>query len=234
MVGCGGLGSPASQALMRSRALKRITLVDDDTVDVTNLHRQTLYRDEDVGQDKVSRAQARLQADHPESATEVVARRTRMRPDTARELLLDQDLVLEGADNFATKFLTADAARLEGVPVAHAGAVRWAAWAMLSPGHADQGPCLRCVFEDIPGRDGGPPETCATAGVVGPVVGVAAALQSALALAHVQGDPRAAGALFHYDALSGRLRRFRAQPRSTCPLCSGAIQDLRMERYVAA
>lgn len=229
VVGCGGLGSPASRVLMASGALKRLTLLDDDAVDVSNLHRQTLYTDADVGHDKVTRAAERLRAEHPDAATEVVPVQGRMRPAEAPELLAEQDLVIEGADNFATKFLTADAARLRGVPVAHAGAVRWSGWALLSAGSAAEGPCLRCVFEDLPT---GRPETCATAGVMGPVVGVVAALQSALVLAHLAGDPFAVGTLFHYDALAGRLRRFQARPRPGCPLCAGEITDLRMERYV--
>jgi molybdopterin/thiamine biosynthesis adenylyltransferase len=229
VVGCGGLGSPASRVLMATGALKRLTLLDDDAVDVSNLHRQTLYTDADVGHDKVTRAAERLRADHPDAGTEVVPVRGRMRPAEAPELLAEQDLVIEGADNFATKFLTADAARLRGIPVAHAGAVRWSGWALLSAGSAAEGPCLRCVFEDLPT---GRPETCATAGVMGPVVGVVAALQSALVLAHLAGDPFALGTLFHYDALAGRLRRFQARPRPGCPLCAGEITDLRMERYV--
>lgn len=229
VVGCGGLGSPASRVLMASGALKRLTLLDDDQVDVSNLHRQTLYTDADVGHDKVTRAAERLRAEHPNGDTEVMAQRGRLRPVEAAELLAEQDLVVEGADNFATKFLTADAARLRGVPVAHAGAVRWSGWAFLSAATAAQGPCLRCVFEDLPT---GRAETCATAGVLGPVVGVVAALQSALVLSHLAGDPFAVGTLFHYDALAGKLRRFQARPRPGCPLCAGEISDLRMERYV--
>ena len=95
-------------------------------------------------------------------------------PDTAMALLSEHTLVVEGADNLATKFLVADAAHLAGVPAVQAGAVRWAGWALCAlPGSA----CLRCLFEDIP-RDR--IETCAEAGVVGPVVGVLGGLQAAL------------------------------------------------------
>ncbi|MCA9576707.1 MAG: ThiF family adenylyltransferase, partial [Myxococcales bacterium] len=207
VVGCGGLGSPSARVLFGASVLKRLTLLDDDRVDVSNLHRQTLYSDPDVGRDKVDAAVASLRAEHPASRTELTGVRARLRPADAEALLADQDLVVEGADNYATKFLTADAARLRGVPVAHAGAVRWAGWALLSAPHADVGPCLRCVFEDIPR---GRADTCATAGVMGPVVGVVAALQSALVLAYAGGDERAIGTLFHYDALAGKLRRFQA------------------------
>src|SRR5690606_5123042 len=122
-----------------------------------------------------------LRREHPASPTELRAVRARLRPAEAAELLADEDLVIEGADNFATKFLAADAARLRGVPSVHAGAVRWSGWAFMSAANAADGPCLRCVFEDIPR---GRADTCATAGVMGPVVGVVAALQSALVLSH--------------------------------------------------
>ena len=210
--------------------MKRITLLDDDRVDVTNLHRQTLYSDADLGRDKAEAAAESLRRDaHP--GLEIVARRGRLLPSTAEALLADTDLVVEGADNFATKFLAADAGRVHAVPVAHAGAVRWNGWAMLSPAEASEGPCLRCIFEDIP-RDR--VETCATAGVIGPVVGVLAAFEAALALAWLGGDRGAAGTLFHYDGLAGRARRAQVASRPGCPLCEGEIQDLRADRYQAA
>ena len=232
MIGCGGLGSPAARALAASGLVKRMRLVDDDTVDVTNLHRQTLYGDEHLGEDKTEAAARVLGREFP--GVEVEKKRGRMRPDTAASLFDPDgvDIVVEGADNYATKFLSADAARVHGVAVAHAGAVRWTGWAMLTPPRAEAGPCLRCVFEDIP-RDR--VETCATAGVIGPVVGVVAALQATLALWWLRGDrERAAGSLFHYDGLAGRLRRVRVSTRPGCPLCEGRITDLDPTRYSAA
>jgi molybdopterin/thiamine biosynthesis adenylyltransferase len=107
-----------------------------------------------------------------------------------------------------------------------AGAVRWAGWAFCAlPDSA----CLRCLFEDIP-RD--QVETCAEAGVVGPVVGVLGGLEAALVLRLLQGE-RPGGELWHYDALKGALRKTFVRRRSDCPLCAGEIQDLRMERYTA-
>jgi molybdopterin/thiamine biosynthesis adenylyltransferase len=136
-------------------------------------------------------------------------------------------MVLEGADNLATKFLVADAAHIARIPAVQAGAVRWAGWAFCAvPGAA----CLRCLFEDIPSDR---IETCAEAGVVGPVVGVLGALQAALAFRLLEGEcPQ--GELWHYDALRGALRKTWVRRRSDCPLCNGEIQDLRVERYTAA
>jgi adenylyltransferase/sulfurtransferase len=147
-------------------------------------------------------------------------------PDGARALVAGHDLVVEGADNFATKFLACDAAQLARVPVVQAGAVRWSGWALATvPGRSA---CLRCVFEDIP-RDR--VETCAEAGVIGPVVGVLGALQAALAVRLSAGDPDAAGELWSYRGLEGALRASRVAPRAGCPACAGEIRELTVERY---
>lgn len=220
-MGAGGLGSASALVLARS-GLGRATLVDDDEVDLSNLHRQLLYVDDDVGHGKVERAAMRLQAE----GVAVRAERGRLSPSTALSHFAGHDLVVEGADNFATKFLSCDAAALAKVPVVQAGAVRWAGWAMASmPGESA---CMRCVFEEVP-RDR--VETCAEAGVVGPVVGVLGAIQAALAIRLLTGDTSAAGELWSYDGLAGRLRTTRVRPRPGCPTCEGTIDELRAERY---
>ena len=224
VVGAGGLGSPVLRLLAQS-GLAEITVIDDDQVDESNLHRQTLYTRDDIGRSKIERAVAVLRERSP--GVSVRAVEGRFVPDTAMELLKGQSLVVEGADNLATKFLVADAAHLSEVPAVQAGAVRWAGWAFCTlPGSA----CLRCLFEDIP-RDR--VETCAEAGVVGPVVGVLGGLEAALAIRLLHGE-RPGGELWHYDALRGSLRKTFVRRRSDCPLCAGEIQDLRMERYTAA
>jgi molybdopterin/thiamine biosynthesis adenylyltransferase len=152
----------------------------------------------------------------------------RLLPDNALALAEGHTLIVEGSDNFATKFLAADAAKLARIPAAQAGAVRFAGWALgVDP---ERGACVRCLFEDIP-RD--LPETCAAAGVLGPVVGVLGALQAALALELLVGA-RAAGTLYRYEGLSGQLRRRRLARRSDCALCTGAIRTLDPERYFGA
>jgi adenylyltransferase/sulfurtransferase len=221
MVGAGGLGSPAALVLARS-GVRHITIVDDDVVDVSNLHRQVLYDDADVGRPKVERAAARLARE----GAEVRVVHGRMLPSTALELAREHDVVIEGADNFATKFLTCDACALAGVRVVQAGAVRWSGWALASiPGTSA---CMRCVFEDIP-RDR--VETCAEAGVIGPVVGVLGALEATLALRLLSGDTSAAGELWSYRALDGVLRATRVSRRRGCPTCDGHIRELDVERY---
>ncbi len=223
VVGAGGLGSPVLR-LLAERDVE-ITIIDDDVVDESNLHRQTLYAQDDVGQSKVERAVQALRASS--SGSSIRAIEGRFVPSRALELLAGQDLVVEGADNLATKFLVADAARLRGVPAVQAGAVRWCGWALCATPDSS---CLRCLFEDIPRER---VETCAEAGVVGPVVGVLGGLQAALAFRLLEGE-RPGGELWHYDALQGALRKTFVRRRGDCPLCTGEIQDLRVERYTAA
>ena len=221
LVGAGGLGAPAALVLARSGA-KRMTLIDDDVVERSNLHRQILFAEGDLGRDKVTCAAERLRGE----GAEPTVIRDRLLPETALALVREHDLVIEGADNFATKFLTSDACALAKVPSVQAGAVRWSGWAMATlPGVSA---CLRCVFEDVPS---GSADTCAEAGVVGPVVGVLGALEAALAIRIALGDSRAAGELWSYRGLEGRLRASRVRRRPGCPSCEGRITDLSMERY---
>lgn len=227
MVGVGGLGSAAGLVLARSRSLA-LTLIDDDEVEESNLHRQLVYSDADVGRSKIEAALDSLTREAT-AAGHVLEGRThrgRFTPATAEALLEGHELVIEGSDNLATKFFTADVCHKVGVPVVQAAAVRWRGWALATlPG---EGPCMRCVFEDIPHEQ---PETCAVAGVVGSVVGSLGALEAALALRILAGDPSVSGELWSYDALAGRLRKTKVRRRGDCALCNGLIADLSPERY---
>lgn len=212
VIGAGGLGCPAALALVRA-GVGHVALADDDEVELTNLHRQILYGDEDVGTDKLVAALRALgRVKRPSQTLE--AKRTRLLPENARSLVEGFDVVLEGADNFGTKFLAADACRLAGRPLVHGAAVRFRATAWsVAPGG---GPCYRCLFEDVPPAEDG--ATCAEAGVLGPVVGFAGALMADLALSVLSGSPRY-GSLFSYDGLRDRLREVPVRARADCPLC---------------
>ena len=230
LVGAGGLGSPAGTLLARA-GVGLLEVLDDDLVEESNLQRQTLYTRADVGAPKASCAAQRLRSEAQlagHSHVHVRAHEGRLTPADALALVRDFDLVVEGADNYPTKFLTADACSLAGVPCVQAGAVRWVGWVLGSlPGRSA---CLRCVFEDIPE---GPDRGCATAGVIGPVVGVIGALQAATALRLLTGDAAAAGVITHYRALDGALRRA-AVPRSAdCPACNGQMTRIDQARYAA-
>ena len=247
VVGVGGIGCPAAMALARA-GVGIIGLCDDDVVEPGNLHRQILFADSDVGSPKVVAADRALRRLAP--ALDVRAHPARLLPADAVDRVSAYDVVLEGADNFATKFLAADACALARVPVVHASAVRWVATA-LAVGARGR-PCYRCLFEDVPG-DGG--LGCAQAGVMGPVVGVIAAAQVDMALAIVDGLPdRAAprparpapsspspspspssreGELVTFDGRTGALRRRRIEARSDCALCgqSARIRHIEPDAY---
>lgn len=227
LVGLGGLGCPAALALVRA-GVAELVLCDDDVVDEGNLHRQILYGPADVGADKLVAARAALSAEASRSGTRLRLVAQRFLPDNARELVRAVDLVVEGADNFATKFLVADACFLEQRPAVHGAGIRWVgtAWAVAAQGK----PCYRCLFEDVPT---GPQASCDSAGVMGPVVGVVGALMAELALRVASGRPTYAE-LWSLDGKTDALRKVPVSPRSSCPLCGedARIRDTDEARYL--
>ncbi|GAC1351572.1 MAG: thiazole biosynthesis adenylyltransferase ThiF [Polyangiales bacterium] len=214
IVGLGGLGCPAALALSHA-GVGTLRLIDDDQVDRSNLHRQILYRDQDVGRRKVDAAADALMRATP--SVKIELRADRLHPGTVA-LLEGVDVIVECSDNYATKFLTADAARLLHCPVVHGAAIRWigTAFAVSTVG----APCFRCLFEDMPkGAQGG----CDVSGVVGPICGIIGAIQAQFALDIIDPNtPSPCGTLVSLDGLKsdeGALR-YRAVPRrNQCPLC---------------
>lgn len=226
LVGLGGLGCPAALALARA-GVGRLILVDDDEVSLENLHRQILYRDSDIGRDKLDAA-----ADALGSLTTIVTRKSRLLPENALELLSGADVIVEGADNFATKFLASDAALLTKLPVVHGAAIRWHGTALLV---APEGcPCYRCVFEDLLPDDQAP--ACSAAGVIGPVVGLVGALMADLALDALNTNWSRAGSVISVDGFAQRSRQSRFFPRAGCS-CDSSVprpKTLSRERYTGA
>jgi molybdopterin/thiamine biosynthesis adenylyltransferase len=225
VVGVGGLGCPAVLVLARA-GVGTIAVCDDDVVDASNLHRQILFSESDVGKDKLDAAKTALGELAPNARLELL--RTRILPDNAVDMVSRFDLVVEGSDNFATKFLVADACAIAKVAVVHGAAVRWHGTALAVGRHGR--PCYRCLFEDIPHEA---VQNCAEAGVMGPAVGVVAALQADLALRMIDGRD-ATGTLVTFDGKTGCVRRRTVNSRPSCILCGKGktISAIDRSRYV--
>ncbi len=215
IVGAGGIGAPAAIALAAAGA-SSIRVADDDRVELSNLHRQILFGDADVGRPKLDAFADALRRRFPATAVEL--HRGRALPGTAAALIAGAAVVIDATDNFASRFLLADACALAGVPVIHAAAVRWTATVMAVSGRGR--PCYRCLFEDVPAA--GAPD-CATAGVAGPVCGVAGALAADRALRLLGGETDGVfGSIVTFDGRADVLRSVAVRPRPRCPLCGDA------------
>jgi adenylyltransferase/sulfurtransferase len=213
IIGAGGLGHPAALALAAS-GVRRLGVVDDDRVDASNMHRQILFVDGDEGDLKVAALARGLVRRFPEVRVEAQA--VRFEVANAAALVAGYDVIVDGSDNFATKFLANDAAVLAGKPLVHGAAIGLGGQLLTVPagGH----PCYRCLFEEPP-----PPEvgaTCAEAGVLGPVPGVIGALMGAEAARVLNSEtPAFVGRLVQYDSRTMSIRSTRYNPNPTCAVC---------------
>jgi molybdopterin/thiamine biosynthesis adenylyltransferase len=209
IVGAGGLGAPAALYLAAA-GVGRIGLADPDTVALSNLQRQILYGSTDVGRAKVVAAAERLTGLNPHVAIEPIA--ARLGPDNAAALVRPYDLVLDGTDDFATRFAVNDACLAEGKPLVSGAIGRWTGQVGVFAGR----PCYRCLVPDIPPEA----ETCATVGVIGALAGVIGAMMAleAIKLITHAGDSLT-GRLLIYDALSAETRTVRVGADPACPAC---------------
>ena len=206
VVGAGGLGCPAMQSLA-AVGLGNIRLYDDDTVDLSNIHRQILFGTDDVGRRKVDAAADRLRQLQPGIAVEAV--HARLTPDNILAALDRVDLVLDGSDTFATKYLVADAAELTGTPLIWGTVLRYAGQVALwhsGPG-VSGGVGLRDLFPEQPAADSTP--DCATAGVLGVTTSVVGNLMATEAVKYLTGlGESVPGRVYSYEALGTSLRSF--------------------------
>jgi molybdopterin/thiamine biosynthesis adenylyltransferase len=216
VIGAGGLGGPALLVLAAG-GVGRLVLVEDDAVETSNLNRQPLFAESDLGARKAAAAAARLRALFPNVAVE--ARDARFDAASAVELVRAADVVVDGSDNFGTKFLANDAAMRVRVPLVHGGVLRTTAQ-LLTVAPAGIGGCLRCLFEAPPAQ--GEVPSCSQAGILGPVAGFAGALMGAEALRLLSGERGAyEGRLYTYEARSARSRLVLVRRRAGCPACAG-------------
>jgi molybdopterin/thiamine biosynthesis adenylyltransferase len=213
IIGAGGLGCPAALALAAA-GVRRIGVVDDDRVDVSNLPRQVLFGDADVGALKVDALARALGRRFPGVA--VTTHPVRFDAANALSLIDAYDVIVDGSDNFATKFVANDAAVLARRPLVHGAAVGTGGQLMTVP--AGGRPCYRCLFEEPPPPGVGP--SCAEAGVAGPVPGVIGALQGLEAARLARGEnPAFAGRLIQYDSLGMTARTITFNPNRGCAVC---------------
>jgi len=217
VVGAGGLGS-AALLYLAAAGVGKIGIADSDTVDLTNLQRQIIHGTRDVGRNKAISAKAAIHEINPDCAVQVFEERLTAKG--IRKTLRGYDVVLDGSDNFPTRFLVADTCRLEKIPLVSAAAIRFEGQLMtILPG--DGNPCYRCLYCEPPPT--GEVPTCQEAGVLGAVVGVLGTLQAVEALKILLG---VGGVLSHrllvYDAVKSRFILGDRSANPACPLCSAA------------
>jgi len=212
VIGCGGLGCAAAPYLAGA-GLGRLILVDDDVVDLSNLQRQTLYRQADIGRPKAEVAATALRALNPQVSID--AQVTRIDAQTLPALLADVDVVLDCSDNFTVRFALNAACVAARRPLVSGAAIRFEGQLAVFDLRRG-GPCYVCLY---PQSDGENTETCEEAGVLGPVVGVIGAQQALAALKLLLGLGGEAGVLQLWDALAGQWRRLQIPRDPGCPVC---------------
>lgn len=209
IVGAGGLGAPAALYLAAA-GVGRLILVDPDAVDASNLQRQVLYTEGDVGVAKVDAAMGRLAALNRHVAVEGV--QARLDEANARALVARADLVLDGTDDFATRFAVNAACCAEGKTLVSGAIGRWTGQVGVFPGQ----PCYRCLVPEIPPDA----ETCAAVGVVGALAGVVGSMMALEAIKLIAGAGEALeGRLMLYDALNAETRTVKIGADPECEVC---------------
>ena len=218
MLGAGGLGSPAAFYLAAA-GVGELRIADDDVVERSNLQRQILHTDADIGLRKVDSAEVRLSALNPRLTIDAVAERVTSA--NIDRLMEGVDVVVDGADNFPVRYLLNDACIRHAVPLVYGAVHRFEGQVSVFDAgrHRGEAPCYRCLFPEPPPAEAAP--NCSEAGVLGVLPGVVGMLQATEALKlllHV-GEPLR-GRLLHFDALGMHFRETRLTPDPACPVCA--------------
>jgi molybdopterin/thiamine biosynthesis adenylyltransferase len=216
VVGAGGLGSPALQYLAAA-GVGTVGVIDDDVVEATNLQRQVIHTDGRIGMPKVFSAEMAMKAQNP--AVEVRPYNRRLEPAIAETLFADYDLILDGTDNFETRYLVNRAAFATGKPLIAAALSQWEGQiSVYAP--RDGTPCYQCIFPEAPAPGLAP--SCAEAGVLGPLPGVVGAMMAVEAVKEITGAGESLrGRMLIYDALHADARVIRLKKRPGCAVCGG-------------
>lgn len=218
VVGAGGLGSPA-MLYLAAAGVGTIGVIDDDAVDGTNLQRQVIHTDARIGMPKVFSAEAQMRALNP--FVEIRPYHRRLSEEIAQDLFAEYDLILDGTDNFDTRYLTNRAAVAAGKPLISAAITQWEGQISLYD-PAQGSPCYECVFPTRPAPGLAP--TCAEAGVIAPLPGVLGTMMALEAVKHITGaGSTLAGRLLIYDGLYAETRQMRIARRPDCACC-GSIK----------
>ena len=213
MLGLGGLGTPAALYLAGA-GVGTLLLADDDPIDLSNLPRQVLYSEADLGEKKSVAAKARLTAQNSTLTLEALPRLTGA---ALKEAVTRADLVLDCTDHFAIRDELNRVCLETGTRWVSAAALRTAGQLMAFDPQDGQSPCYRCLWPELPEQDG---DACAEAGVLGPVVGLLGVLQALEAVKWLTGHaPSALGAVLSFEGLSLELSRFTLKRRAQCSAC---------------
>lgn len=212
LVGAGGLGAPAGLYLAAA-GVGRLSIVDNDTVDVTNLQRQVVFTTEDLGRNKAQAASERLRALNPH--VDFAAHPVRLTHENAPGLLSNHDIVIDGSDNFSTRYLVNDTCAALGIPHVYGSVLRFEGQVSLFGG---DGPCYRCLFPEPPAAGAVP--DCAEAGVLGVLPGMIGAIQAAEAIKWIlHAGTSLSGRLLRIDALNMKFTEVAIARDPACPVC---------------
>jgi sulfur-carrier protein adenylyltransferase/sulfurtransferase len=215
LLGAGGLGAPAALYLAAA-GVGRLTLVDDDRVERSNLHRQVIHADARVGMAKTESARMTLAALNPR--VQIDLRQERLQADNVERLLAGHDLVIDGADNFPARYLLSAATRRLNIPMVYGAVERFTGQVSVFDPRIAESPCYRCLFPEPPAAEDAP--NCSEAGVLGVLPGIVGLLQATEALKLILGlgEPLT-GRLLTFDALGMRFRETRLPRDPACPGC---------------
>jgi len=218
LLGAGGLGSPAALYLAAA-GVGQLTLIDDDVVERSNLHRQIIHADARVGMAKTESARIALQALNPR--VRIVIHNERLQADNVERLLAGHDVLVDGADNFPARYLLAAASLRLKLPMVYGAVERFSGQVSVFDPRREDSPCYRCLFPEPPPAADAP--NCSEAGVLGVLPGVVGLLQATEALKLLLGlGESLVGRLLNFDALDMRFREIRLTRDPDCPGCGTA------------